>query len=131
MRVAIVLILSLAILPAQPPQRSFNIVEATIDDVRAALASKQITCRALVEQYIRRIEAYDKSGPTLNTVQTINRRAVEEAARLDALPAPAGPLHCVPVLMKDQVETSDMPMSIGTNQPLKSSSWRYRSTKAA
>ena len=62
MRVAIVLILSLAILPAQPPQRPFNIVEATIDDVRAALASKQITCRALVEQYIRRIEAYDKSG---------------------------------------------------------------------
>lgn len=117
MRVAIVLTLSLAILPAQPPQRSFNIVEATIDDVRAALASKQITCRALVEQYIKRIEAYDKSGPTLNTVQTINRRAVEEAARLDAAYAasgPVGPLHCVPVLLKDQVETSDMPTSYGS-----------------
>ena len=54
-------------------------MDATIDDVKAALASKQITCRALVEHYIRRIEAYDKCGPALNAVQTINRRAVEDA----------------------------------------------------
>jgi amidase len=116
-RVVAALTFLLATLAAQPPQRSFNIIEATIDDVRAALASKQITCRALVEQYIRRIEAYDKTGPTLNAVQTINRRAVEEAARLDAAFAasgPVGPLHCVPVLLKDQVETSDMPTTYGS-----------------
>jgi amidase len=116
-RVAVALLLSLAIPFAQPAQRSFDIVEATIDDVRSALASKQITCRALVEQYIRRIEAYDKAGPALNAVQTINRRAVEEAARLDAAFAasgPVGPLHCVPVLLKDQVETSDLPTTYGS-----------------
>ena len=62
----------------------FQLMDATIDDVKAALAAKRITCRALVEQYIGRIEAYDKRGPALNAVQTINRRAVEEAARLDA-----------------------------------------------
>lgn len=117
MRFAVALVLSLAIPSMQPPPRAFNIVEATIDDVRAALASKQITCRALVEQYIRRIEAYDKSGPALNAVQTINRRAGEEATRLDAAFAssgPVGPLHCVPVLLKDQVETSDMPTTYGS-----------------
>jgi amidase len=116
-RVGVALALSLAIPSLQPPQRSFTIIEATIDDVRAALASKQITCRALVEQYIRRIDAYDKSGPALNAVQTINRRAVDEAARLDAAFAasgPVGPLHCVPVLVKDQVETSDMPTTYGS-----------------
>src|SRR5207249_11192030 len=71
-------------LPPLPPPTStlfpyttlFRSVEATIDDVRAALASKQIACRALVDQYIKRIEAYDKSGPALNAVQTINRRAL-------------------------------------------------------
>ena len=95
---------------AQP----FQLMDATIDDVKAALAAKRITCRALVEQYIARIEAYDKRGPALNAVQTINRRAVEEAARLDAAPAPVGPLHCVPILLKDQVETSDMPTTYGS-----------------
>src|SRR5262245_23063450 len=95
---------------AQP----FQLMDATIDDVKAAIAAKRITCRALVEQYIGRIEAYDKRGPALNAVQTINRRAVEEAARLDTAPSPVGPLHCVPILMKDQVETSDMPTTYGS-----------------
>jgi amidase len=102
---------------AFPQPAPFNVVEATIDDVRLALASKQVTCRALVEQYIRRIEAYDKSGPALNAVQTINRRALEDADRLDSVFAtsgPVGPLHCVPMLVKDQVETSDMPTTYGS-----------------
>ena len=60
-------------------QTPFNVVEATIDDVRMALASKRVTCRGLVEQYIKRIEAYDKSGPALNAVQTINGRALQDA----------------------------------------------------
>ena len=101
----------------QPPPRTFRVVEATTDDVRSALASKEITCHALVDQYIKRIEAYDKSGPSLNAVQTINRRAVEEADRLDAAMArsgPVGPLHCVPMLIKDQVETSDLPTMYGS-----------------
>ena len=107
-----------ALEPAASSQpAAFDVVEATIEDVRRALASKQVTCRALVEQYIRRIEAYDKSGPALNAVQTINRRALEDADRLDvvfAASGPVGPLHCVPMLMKDQVETSDMPTSYGS-----------------
>jgi len=116
MRLVIVAAVTL-VLAAQPAPARFRLVEATIDDVRAAIASKQITCRALVEQYIKRIEAYDKSGPALNAVQTINRRAVDEADRLDAAFArsgPVGPLHCVPILMKDQVETRDLPTTYGS-----------------
>jgi len=112
-----VLALSAAIQPSPSPPAPFHLVEATIDDVRAALASKQITCRALVEQYIRRIEAFDKSGPALNAVQTINRRALQDAERLDAAFAASGavgPLHCTPMLVKDQVETSDMPTTYGS-----------------
>ena len=117
MRMVVAVLLALGATIQPVPPAPFHLVDATIDDVRAALASKQLTCRALVEQYIRRIEAYDKSGPSLNTVQTINRRAAQDAARLDAVSAasgPVGPLHCVPILVKDQVETSDMPTTYGS-----------------
>jgi amidase len=116
MRILAVFLAVIGALQPSPPTR-FQVLEATIDDVRAALASKQITCRALVDQYIKRIEAYDKSGPSLNAVQTINRRALQDAERLDAVSAasgPVGPLHCVPMLVKDQVETSDMPTTYGS-----------------
>ena len=116
MRILAVLLTVSAALQPSPPAR-FHLVEATIDDVRSALASKQITCRMLVDQYIKRIEAYDKAGPTLNTVQTLNRRALQDADRLDAAFAasgPVGPLHCVPMLVKDQVETSDLPTTYGS-----------------
>jgi amidase len=90
---AAVAVLPVPCVPGHPAAQTptFRVVGATIDDVRAALASKQITCRALVEQYIRRIEAYEKSGPSLNAGQTINRRAVEDAGRLDATYASSGP----------------------------------------
>jgi Asp-tRNA(Asn)/Glu-tRNA(Gln) amidotransferase A subunit family amidase len=96
---------------------AFQVVEATIDDVHAALRAKRTTCRALVELYLKRIEAYDKDGPRLNAVQTINSRALHEADRLDATflsSGPVGPLHCIPVLVKDQVETSDMLTTFGS-----------------
>ena len=101
--------------PSQP--RPFDVIEATIDDVQAALRSKRINCRDLVNGYIARIGAYDKTGPSLNAVQTINPSVATEADRLDAAFAasgPVGPLHCVPILVKDQVETSDMPTTYGS-----------------
>ena len=57
----------------------FEVLDAGIDDVRSALGQRRVTCRALVEQYLRRIEAYDKVGPALNAVQTLNRNALQEA----------------------------------------------------
>jgi Asp-tRNA(Asn)/Glu-tRNA(Gln) amidotransferase A subunit family amidase len=99
---------------AAPP--SFDVVETTIDDVHAALRAGRLTCHELVELYLQRIRAYDKSGPALNAVQTVNQHAVEEADRLDATfraSGPVGPLHCIPVLVKDQIDTSDLPTTHG------------------
>jgi len=92
-------------------------LEATIDDIHAAFQSKRINCRELVNLYLKRIEAYDKTGPQLNAVQTVNPHALQEAERLDAAytaSGPVGPLHCIPVLLKDQVETSDMRTTYGS-----------------
>lgn len=95
----------------------FHLLETTIDDIHSSLKSGEITCRRLVELYLKRIEAYDKRGPNLNAVQTINPRALQEAERLDTAfksSGLTGSLHCVPVLLKDQVETSDMPTTYGS-----------------
>jgi hypothetical protein len=71
---------------AQPPgpSETFALLEATIADVHAAMSAGRITCRELVQRYLDRIEAYDKQGPHVNAVQTINPRALEEADRLEA-----------------------------------------------
>ena len=97
--------------------QSFRLLEATIDDVHNALVSGQITCHSLVKSYLNRIQAYDKTGPKLNAVQYLNPFALREARGLDASLAtsgPVGPLHCIPVLLKDQVETHDMPTTYGS-----------------
>ena len=95
----------------------FHLLETTIDDVHAALRSGELTCRELVGLYLKRIEAYDKHGPSLNAVQTVNSRALQDADRLDTAfrsSGLVGSLHCVPLLLKDQVETSDMPTTYGS-----------------
>ena len=102
---------------ASPKPAGFHLMEATIDDIHAALAAKTITCRQLTQLYLRRIDAYDDAGPGLNAVQTVNAGALREAERLDAAFASGGavgPLHCIPVLVKDQIETSDMPTTYGS-----------------
>src|SRR5262245_27354532 len=98
-------------------QGPFHLQEATIDQIRGELTAGRVTCRALIGHYLKRIEAYDHAGPSLNALQTVNRRALHEADRLDAAnraSGPVGPLHCIPVLVKDQVETSDMPTTYGS-----------------
>ena len=112
----IALALSLSLAGVSGAQ-DFRLMETTIDEVHAAFAAGQTTCRDLVEGYLARIEAYDQTGPALNAIQYVNPRAVEEADALDAAFADSGrvgPLHCVPVLLKDQVETRDMPTTYGS-----------------
>src|SRR6266849_2948855 len=99
---------------ATPP---FHLLEAGIDDVHSALKSGRVTCRDLTQLYLKRIAAYDKSGPILNAVQTLNPEALREADALDAAwkaSGPIGPLHCIPVLIKDQVETSGLTTTYGS-----------------
>src|SRR5689334_11483268 len=81
----------------------FQIVEATIDDIHAAYKSGRLTARQLVQGYLDRIAAYDKAGPTINSVITVNPRALEEADKLDAAFKASGfvgPMHGIPVVVK-------------------------------
>jgi amidase len=98
--------------------RPFRLEEATIDDIHSAFRSGEITCRKLVELYLARIEDYDKSGPELNSILTLNPKALEEAEELDRSFEQngelVGSLHGVPVLVKDQAETAGIRTTFGS-----------------
>jgi amidase len=95
----------------------FNIIEATIHSVHSAYRSGQLTARRLVQMYLDRIESYDKKGPAINAIITINPLALGEAERLDAAfeqSSFVGPLHGIPVIMKDQGDAKGMPTTLGS-----------------
>ena len=95
----------------------FRTDEATIADIHAALKARTLTCRALVQMYLDRIEAYDKKGPALNAIVAVNANALTVADALDVKfeqSGPTGPLHCVPIIVKDNYDTVDMPTSAGS-----------------
>lgn len=95
----------------------FTVVEATIEDIHAAFKAGRLTARQLVEQYLARIEAYDQKGPALNAVIALNPDALAEADRLDAALKSGsfvGPLHGIPLLIKDQVDIKGMATTLGS-----------------
>lgn len=95
----------------------FSVMEATIAEIHDAFAAKRLTSRQLVQLYLHRIEAYDKQGPAINTIITLNPRALEEADRLDAhflASGMVGPLHGIPVVLKDQIDAQGMPTTLGS-----------------
>ena len=97
--------------------RAYDVTEKSITELQAALASGEVTSHQLVEGYLARIQAYDKAGPKLNAVVTINAKALDEADALDKERGQKklrGPLHGIPVLVKDNYETVGMPTSAGT-----------------
>src|SRR5258707_3696713 len=93
--------------------KPFHLDETTISDVHAAYKSGALTSVKLVQAYLERIRACDQAGPKLNVVIFLNPRALEEAAALDEhfrrTGKFVGPLHGIPVLLKDNVNTNDMP----------------------
>ena len=102
---------------AQTQPRSFELIEATIPQLQAALASGTVTSRDLVAMYLARIEAYDKRGPALNAISVNNTTALAEATALDAerrAGATRGPLHGIPVIVKDNYETIGMQTADGS-----------------
>ena len=95
----------------------FVVEETTIGEIQGAIASGSISCRALVERYLARIAAYDKQGPAINALVVVNPAALDVAARLDerfARDGASGPLHCVPMIVKDNMETVDLPTTAGS-----------------
>ena len=94
-----------------PPSR---IEEMTIAEMQAAMAAGRLTALALVNQYLGRIEAIDSHGPELNAVIEVNPDAREIARELDAerrRDGPRGPLHGIPILLKDNIDTADRTMT--------------------
>jgi Asp-tRNA(Asn)/Glu-tRNA(Gln) amidotransferase A subunit family amidase len=96
---------------------TFDIIEATIDDVHAAYGAGELTCAELVERYLDRIAAYDERGPELNSIITVNDNALSRAAELDEAfenDGFVGPLHGIPFVVKDQVETAEVTTTFGS-----------------
>jgi Asp-tRNA(Asn)/Glu-tRNA(Gln) amidotransferase A subunit family amidase len=103
---------ALAVPTAQTPG-PFRVEEASIAEIHAALEAKRTTCRALVEQYLRRIDAYDKNGPALNAIVQVNPEALAQADALDQRGL-TGALHCVPMIVKDNFETIGLQSANGS-----------------
>jgi len=94
----------------------FVIEEATISRVHEAMRAGRLNCRGLIEQYLRRIAAYDKIGPALNSLVILNPDALKQADELDRRLAQGGltgPLHCVPMIVKDNFETEGLQTTNG------------------
>lgn len=94
----------------------FSLVEATIPEMLDAMESGLLTSEKLVGMYLARIDAYDDNGPALNSYLHVNAYAAAEARQLDRLRrrTDPGPLYGIPVLLKDNVNTSDMPTTAGS-----------------
>ena len=109
---AFALALSVCTIGAQGPSK-FSVIEATIPQMQAAMSKGQVTSRQLVEQYLTRIAIYEDR---LNAALAVNPRALDEADALDRERAQGklrGPLHGIPVALKDNIHTTDMPTTGG------------------
>ena len=93
-------------------QATFDPFEKSIADLQSALEKRLVTSRQLVESYLARIEAYDQQGPRINAFISLNSGALETADALDRERAARkirGPLHGIPIVVKDNFDTIDMP----------------------
>lgn len=115
---SIVLALALAMSCfASADAATLNLESATIADLQAAFNSGKTTSEQVVRAYLKRIQAYDKQGPAINAVITLNPKALEQASALDAERKAGkvrGPLHGVPIVLKDNYDTYDLPTTAGS-----------------
>jgi amidase len=105
-------------LTARAESKVLNIETATIADLDLAFANGKLTSEKLVDAYLKRIDAYDKKGPGINAVITLNPNARAEAKALDIerkRKGPRSPLHGVPILLKDNYDTFDLPTTAGSS----------------
>ncbi|TAA72808.1 amidase family protein [Planococcus salinarum] len=96
---------------------AFNITEATINEIQQAFKENRLSSVQLVQGYLDRIEKFDRNGPKINSVLALNPDALKIAAELDEMRGQdgQGPLYGIPVLLKDNIETTDpMPTTGGT-----------------
>jgi Asp-tRNA(Asn)/Glu-tRNA(Gln) amidotransferase A subunit family amidase len=105
-----------AALASSSTARAFDLSTATLADINAAMDAGALSSEKLVGLYLKRIEAYDKNGPKINAVITLNKNALAEARALDAERKSKGrrsPLHGIPVMIKDLIDVAGLPTSAG------------------
>jgi len=99
------------------PAGGVDVVERTIPELQAEMTAGRTTARAIAGAHLARIAAYDKQGPAINAMIALNPRALEDADALDRERrdrGPRGPLHGIPLVIKDNYETADMPTTGGS-----------------
>ncbi|MEL6248952.1 MAG: amidase family protein, partial [Cyanobacteria bacterium J06627_15] len=115
--VGLALTLGLATVPAALNAQELRLETATIPELQAAMAAGDLTSEQLVQRYLDRIEAYDDQGPAISALISVNPNALAEAAALDAEREAGnlrGPLHGIPIILKDNYDTADMPTTAGS-----------------
>ncbi len=121
MKVISPLAIILVVLAAQGPRAQspapFDVHEASIRQIHDAMKAGRLTCRALVEQYLHRIDVFDKNGPAINAIVITNPEALKQADAMDQRfkqGGLSGPLHCIPMIVKDNFETIGLQSANGS-----------------
>src|ERR1700730_4625355 len=112
------LVIALFLVPVADcaPDRSFHLMETSIADIHKAMQAGTLTCHDLVQQYLDRIHAYDQKGPAIDSMLYINPASLEEADTMDRefeRTHKLKPLGCIPIVLKDNFDTADMPTTAG------------------
>ena len=113
-----VLVVALLLIPHADcvPDRSFHLMETSFADIHQAMQAGTLTCHNLVQQYLDRINAYDQQGPAINSLLYINPASLEQADAVDQdfrRTHKLKPLGCIPIVLKDNFDTADMPTTAG------------------
>ena len=117
MKLRLLLLLALTAFAGRAFAADPDLSTATIADLQAAMGKGTLTAEKLTQLYLARIAAYDKQGPTINAVITLNPKALETAKALDAERKAGkvrGPLHGIPIVLKDNYDTFDLPTTAGS-----------------
>jgi amidase len=115
-RAALVVTLLLVPFAAGAPDRSFHLMETSIADIHKAIQAGTLTCHDLVQQYLDRIRTYDQQGPAIDSMLYVNPASLQQADAFDQEfrhTHRLKPLGCIPMVLKDNFDTADMPTTAG------------------